>query len=344
MATNPNPMPQVPVAPAAQPAPAAPDNAQLIAALASVIRQAQPYAQPDPRQAPQPQFQPQPPAAAPQFQPQPVVAPQPQFAPQAPQQPQPLQVTLPNGQVIQAATPEELSRQVSFILSQYQRDQQVQQQRTAAPETPGWKNPTMQEKEEFARTFLDNPYEAIHYALKQITGWDDPGTVLNETVKATEEEREARAIQGFLFSTPDYFPGPHNVAILDGIMQRNGWTATTESLTAAWNLAKAYGMAQVRQMQPQVPQPGVPPQMAPQFPQQPQFQAPQFPQNPYQVPQQPGYYPPQIPAAAFAPGVAPPAVPRAAGVDNAEADAMAMFEDLPLDQMRAVLQRAAPQQ
>ncbi len=242
-------------------------------------------------------------------------------APPAPPAPQPLSITLPNGQVITAATTEELSRQVGFIISQAEENQQRATRDREAQEaqktgTPSWKNPTVQQKEKFAQTFIENPYEGVLHALKEITGFEDPVQVLHEIARGQQEQREAMAIQTFLVNTKDYQPSQQNLLAMDAIMKRNGWTTTPESLQAAWGLAKQYGVALVKSETQAPPAQNVPP-------------------SPFS--QQPGNLPPGALA------TAPPAVPRGGGLSEAEANAFEQFGDLSVDQMREVLMRMSSQ-
>lgn len=274
---------------------------QQLTELAEALKKLQPYLE-NQQPAQDPNAQATPPAAPPAAPPV-----------QQPQQ-TPISVTLPNGQVIQAASQEELNRQLGVVFEQIQREQAAQNVREpATPNQPAWKAPTMAQKEQYAKMFLENPFEATVYALKEVTGWEDPVDVLRTAVQSVYEQQEAMAIQQFLVRNKDYVPGQQNLAVMDNLMRQNGWTSNVANLEAAWEMAKKYNMAQLTPAQPA--------QQA-QVPQQPQFQ----PQSPAQTPG------------------APPPIPRAAaGATNADLDAMSAFEELPADQMREVLMRWAGQ-
>ena len=216
-------------------------------------------------------------------------------------------------QIVTAASQDELERQVNQILGQYQRSvqsQQIQQttQPPAAPAPVDQYAMSEDQKIEFARLLVDNPAKAFNYIDKLRYGWDEPTEVIKSVAQDTYQLQAVMAGQQFMVMNNDFVMDPRNAQAIDHILKQNQWVGNTNNLNAAWALAKQNGWAVTRQQA----QPQPPPQA------QPVAQVP----HPVQ----------QVPAP-------PPMVPRSSGFENQNADIIDQFESLPVDQMRALIQK-----
>lgn len=257
------------------------------------------------------------------------------FQPQQAVTPQPIALDI-NGQRLQFANPEELSRSIQGMVNEFN------QRLSAQPQAPAPQNNQVSGQDEpqfdlnrFVEKMTTNPVDAFNYVDEYRFKGQNPYEKAIKAADDVETIKKSLAAYQFRDAHPEFQGNPRNASILQGIMQQAGLPQDVNGLEAAYSLAVVRGL-----MPP-------PPHLSAAQPQQPAQQAQDiYGQNPwgavpnqYQNFQGANFQGPDPRSFNGGANFAPPRVPRT-GVTDPVPDLSSMAEDLSADELARVINQS----
>lgn len=217
-----------------------------------------------------------------QPQPSPSPAPQPGTAPSPQPQPQPqpqpgqgYQYVTQTGHVFRGPTPEDVTRQMEQALVRMaqtiqQREQEIRSAQTyMGREQDGGRggrstdqgrrtdqvsteHQSRFDKQEFYRSLAEEkPMEAIHMAMQEYFGLDDPRDAFNHTYTIAQKTNDRFETADFLTNNPDFPASPQSAEMLLRRINYDGVPVTRWNLEVAFNqLVREGAMSRVQMQQP----------------------------------------------------------------------------------------------
>jgi hypothetical protein len=157
-------------------------------------------------------------------------------------------VELPNGDRVEADTPEELNRLLVARLSEYR---EREESAPAAPAQPSQPKPRKWDYKKFQQTFVEDPRAGQEY-LEEVQSGIPGGysKMIPQLIMAfgalTSKVQELEA-QDFVNTNPDYEPSKENRKVLDKIIADRGWKVSNSSMEDAFHIAKSRGLIKGRE-------------------------------------------------------------------------------------------------
>jgi len=174
-------------------------------------------------------------------------------------EPKPVQARLSDGSVVEAPNQEELNK---LLIARLNEIREPEPKKAPEPQ-PGPQQPAPFDYDIFAKKFVKDPREGLEYLDVAETGVPvrKAVPVLLNIVGQMAKKLQEIETQQFLDTTPEYKPTVENRRAVEQIMTERGWQPNRQSLSDAFDIARARGLVKTEERKAEEPpaRPFIPP-------------------------------------------------------------------------------------